>query len=500
MIEELKRLVKHSGIYGVGVLLSKCVGFLMIPVYTRFLAPADYGLLELLDLITFFAGIFAAMGIHSAVFRFYSAYEKEEDKREVISTALLYYCGASVALMAVMMAAAGPIAQVVLGSSAHAHLVRLVSITLLFSNLAEVPQAYWRVRERTVLFSVVGLLRAVVGAGLLALALAGLKWGVLGALYANLATSVLFGTAMFAATLRQVPLRVVGDKLRAMLAYGAPLIVQSIGSFVLVFSDRFFLRHFSDLDQVGVYSLGYKLASIVSIVVSGPFAFVWQWQQFELAKREDGKQIQAKIQTYQVVVSLLLGLGVALFARDALRIIAPASYWGAAAVVPLIVLSYVLNDIRTVVLSGVLVQKVTHYLAWIAAVVALANLALNYVLIPGWLAMGAAVATVLSYALSLVLCYVAAQRVYHVDYEYGRNALALGGAAVVYMVSTRVDLSLLPSLGVNAALWLAYLAGMYLMFSREERAIFRTLGAKIAERVPGRRPAMEEAHTASGSR
>jgi glycosyltransferase involved in cell wall biosynthesis len=71
MKEEIGRLVKHTGIYGLGTILSRSVGFLLIPLYTRFLTPADYGVLELLDLTMFFSGIFCMMGISAAVFRFY---------------------------------------------------------------------------------------------------------------------------------------------------------------------------------------------------------------------------------------------------------------------------------------------------------------------------------------------------------------------------------------------------------------------------------------------
>lgn len=92
--------MKHSGIYGLGVIASKAIGFLMIPVYTRFLVPRDYGILELLDLLVFFATNFAALGIYGAVFRFYAAYDSEDDKKEVISTALFYTAAGSLVVAA----------------------------------------------------------------------------------------------------------------------------------------------------------------------------------------------------------------------------------------------------------------------------------------------------------------------------------------------------------------------------------------------------------------
>ena len=485
MLDELKRLVKHSGIFGIGVILSKGFGFFMIPVYTRFLAPKDYGVLELLDMIVFFAGIFAAMGVHSAVFRFYSAYESAEEKKEVISTALLYFATVSAGVSGLVFAGAKPLAVAVLGSADYAAFVRIVAVTLFFSNLTEVPLAFYRVQERTTEFVLISFARTVFGASLLAIALAVLHWGVRGAVYANLVTAVLMGTVLSLLALSRVPKRLVGPKLKEMLRYGAPLIVQSLASFVLVFSDRFFLRRFGDLSEVGVYSLGYKLAGVVSVLVSGPFSFAWQWQQFELAKREDGRRIYAKIQTYQLMVALTLALGVSLFAYDALRVMSPWTYWGAAAVVPLIALSYILADVRGVVMSGILVKKETAHLAWIAILGAAVNLGLNYVLIPHWQMMGAAWATVLSYAVYLGIAFLVSQRIYHVHYEYGRNALALGLATALYLVSLRFRVSLMASIALNGTLMLLFVGAITAMLDPEERANFWHIGRKIAQRVPG---------------
>ncbi len=488
MKEEIGRLVKHAGIYGVGVVLTKSVGFLLIPLYTRFLTPADYGVLELLDLTLFFSGIFCMMGISAAVFRFYAAYESETDRKEVISTALFFVIAVSLLVAIALQFLAAPLAATAFGNAGYAPYVRIVAWTLFFSNLTEVPFAYWRARQRTVRFVVVSLIRTAVSAGTLVLAVAVLHQGVRGVVYANLITNGLLGLIMLGITLGEVGFRVARHKLREMLKYGAPLIVQSLASFVLVFSDRLFLRHFANLAEVGVYSLGYKLAGIVSLLVSGPFSMTWSWQQFELAKKDNARNMYARIQTYQLVVSVCVGLAVAIMAKDALRVMTPQSYWAATRIVPLIVLCYILDNIKAVVLSGILIQRVTHYLAAISVVAAVANLTLNYVLISRYHAMGAALATVLSYAFLLALAFLVAQRVYYVRYEYLRNAAVLALATLIYITSTFVDLRLFPSIAVNLALFLLFPIVTVMMLGREERAMFLQLGAKAAHRLFGRSP------------
>lgn len=485
MKEEIGRLVKHAGIYGVGVVLSKSVGFLLIPLYTRFLTPADYGVLELLDLTIFFSGIFCMMGISAAVFRFYAAYDSETDRKEVIATALFFVAVTSLLVAVALQFLAGPLAATAFGNAGYAPYVRVVAWTLFFSNLTEVPFAYWRVRQRTVRFVVVSLIRTVVSAGMLVVAVAVLHQGVRGVVYANLITNGIVGLIMLGNTLAEVGFRVVRYKLREMLTYGAPLIVQSLASFVLVFSDRLFLRHYASLAEVGVYSLGYKLAGIVTLLVSGPLSMTWSWQQFQIAKKEHAPRSFAKVQTYQFFVSIFVALVVSVLAKDLVRIMSVEAYWPAARVVPLLAFSWVLANLRAVLYTGIFVRRATHHLAYISGTAAVGNLALNALLIPRYHAMGAAIATVLSYAFFAAISFIVAQRIYYVHYEYARvfNLFAL--ATTTYLASTLFRFRLWQSIIMNVLLLMLFIVTSMKFLKEDEWEVFRQMAKNLARQLSG---------------
>lgn len=483
MIVELKKLAKHSGIYGLGVVASKLVSFVMLPVYTRYLQPSDYGTLELLDLLVFFATSFASMGVYSAVFRYYAAATSEQEKKEVVSTALYFTGGCSLLLSLGMFIGAPLIAQGLLGNAGYAHYVRIVGGTFFFSNLCEVPMAYLQAQGRSPLFVGLGLGRTIMSASLLALSLVVLQWGVQGVLLVNCLSNFVVSVVLFNTVLRNVPRRLVRKKLKEMLDYGLPLVLGGLASFILTFSDRFFLRRFGTLADVGVYALGYKLAMVAALLTNTPFAQTWQWQQFDLAAKQNAKDLYAKIQLYQLLVSLLVGVAVALLARDALRVLTPQSYWEGARIVPLIVLCYVMDNSRTVILSGVLVQRATHYQAWIGVVVTVADLALNLLLIPRYLAMGAAVATLAAYALRLGLTYLAAQRVYAVQYDHLRNGLALAAAVLVYVLSSLVKLPVIPSVAANLLLITLFGSAMLFLLRADERGMVRQIALSAVQRL-----------------
>ncbi len=483
MKEEVGRLIKHSGVYGFGIVLSKSVGFLLLPVYARVLKPSDYGMLELLDLVTFFAGIFASVGIQTAVFRFYTAYESGRDKREVITTALLANAGLGLVITVLVIMSAPLLADKVLGDLSLAPFVRIIALTLFSGNLTEVPLAYIRARGQTVSYITVGLVRAVSSASLVILFLLVFKEGVRGVLIANLISATAAGLVLSGYVTVKIPLRFSVSKLKELLRYGIPLVPSYIVSFVLVFSDRFFLRHFADLNEVGVYSLGYKLAGVVSVLVSGPLSMTWAWQQFELAKKPNAEQVYAKVQVYRLLVSVFVGLAVSVFARHVIEIIAAQPYWAAYRVVPLIVLSYILTDMRAAVNSGILVKDVTYYLPLVGICSALSNLFLNYVLISRYWAMGAAIATVISCVIHLALTYALAQHVYRIPYDYRRNAATFVAATLIYTACTLYELPMIASAGVSVFA-LAFFGLICLrLLDNAEREIFRQLVRSFASRI-----------------
>src|SRR5215468_4525357 len=90
MLDELKKLLKHSTIYGAGNVLGKLVGFFMIPFYTHYLSPADYGTLELLDLSLSLTGLVLTMWLNASVVRHYNDFDDPKDRNQAVSTTFIF--------------------------------------------------------------------------------------------------------------------------------------------------------------------------------------------------------------------------------------------------------------------------------------------------------------------------------------------------------------------------------------------------------------------------
>ncbi len=133
---------------------------------------------------------------------------------------------------------------------------------------------------------------------------------------------------------------------------------------MLTSSDRYFLEHSAGSDQVGIYSLGYKIAMIVQIIVSAVQA-AWSAQMFAIAKESNAPRRYARILTYYAATIGFLGLGVSVVARDVIFIMADPAYHEGYIVVPLIDLSRWLrwgqHDQRGLNVKGPRAERADHH-------------------------------------------------------------------------------------------------------------------------------------------
>ena len=464
MFEEVKSVSKHFLVYGVGNALSKIAGFLLIPVYTHYLATSEYGTLELLELTTYVAGMFLAVGISESVMRFYYDSPEPEKRHEVVSTALLWIWAISLFGVAWFLLFSPGISSLVFNSSDNAGLFRLIFLSMAFSLAGEIPLAFIRAQQKSVLFTTISVSRLIVNVGLNVLFVVGFGWGIRGIILSGLITHGLTSVFLSAYAFRQTGFFFSLAKLRNMIKYGIPYIPGGLGMFIIHFVDRFLLQRFTSLSEVGIYSLGYKFGMILNPLVNDPFFSIWKPKMFELAERDDAKKIYSVMFTYFLFIEVFLALGISILIKDVLVIISSPGYHSAYKVVPLILLSYILWGAYFQVQIGILLKKKTRYIAYVVAVSAAVSLALNFLLIPQIGIWGAALSTLASFGVTTVLTYVISNRIYPVKYQFDRIFKLLALAVVLYLVSLGVNTnSLLSSLIVKSILVLSFPFCLFLL-------------------------------------
>jgi len=162
MIKEFKTLGKHSVIYGIAGVLKKGIGFFMIPIYTHYLLPDDYGLLELLDLTLNVTGMLVGVRLGAAVIRFYHKYESVDDRNEVFTTALATVSLVTIAALALLIANASNIASYVTGDQANGKAFILMFICLALQNIYLIGENWFLAEKKSALYSTLSTITLVV--------------------------------------------------------------------------------------------------------------------------------------------------------------------------------------------------------------------------------------------------------------------------------------------------------------------------------------------------
>jgi O-antigen/teichoic acid export membrane protein len=256
-------------------------------------------------------------------------------------------------------------------------------------------------------------------------------------------------------TLRGLPLRFSRRDARDLFGYGVYLVPSSFMNFLLHLSDRYFLKHYSTLAAVGLYSLGYRFGEMIFFAMS---AFQLAWIQFLFANRKspDAPQLYARVFTYVLASAGALWLGLALFSEEIVTIMAAPAFRDAHRVVPWVGGAFLLQGLAVAGNVGMPLHKKVKYRPAIMTVVAALNLSLNFTLVPPFGAIGAAVAIFTSMAVKLLLELAVGYRLFPVPYEYGRllRVTLIGAALYLIGVSATWD-ALWVSVSVKAALLLA---------------------------------------------
>ena len=478
------RLLRGSSLYLVGNIAFKVVGFVMIPFYARFLSTEEYGVLNLLELATQLAAIsFGLQSLGQALTRIYNDQAGEAARLDVVSTAM--FCALALAGLVTVFGVvfAAPIAQAV-SLQGSAALLRLAFVAMFFSSVAEVAMIYQRMRDRVGFYLCYALVTMVFNLGLNIALIGWWHFGVWGFVYSKLAVTSVGSGFLLARLLREVGAVWRPAMARALARFGGPLIVSGACYFGIHFSDRLFLAHVSRAD-VGVYSLAYNFAFLLSILVGDSFNKVWGVSFYSLASDEGWQARFVRVGRWLVIVLGAGAIGLSLFGRDVLVLMVPASYDPPALLLPLLVFGYFIREVGDFFNSMLLIGAGSGKVGRVAVASAVLNLGLNAALIPRYGIWGAAWATFGTWAVYCGVCWVGAWRQHRVAmHPWPLSFILLLSGACLWLQAMNPWRGGVAGLALDSLLFAGFLAVAWAGYLREgERAELAGLVMRLLARL-----------------
>lgn len=428
--DRLPPALQQTLLYALSIAVAKGVSFVMVPVFTNFLSPEDYGRLDILQTLADLLSVVVGLGLADSVYRFAGSANSNAERRRTAASIFGIALTSGVIFLAAGQVAAPWITEALPGGIATSE-TRLILISLAASGLILVPLAWLRMSGRAGLYAAATGGRAVLQAGLATLMLV-LGFGVMGVLLAGMIACMVLATSLTLYQFRQTGVGIATDRTREHLAFGGPLVLAGAAAFVLGSFDRWILAAFEGVEAVAIYAVAVKFALIVAMAAQ-PFELWWQARRFPMLNGRDGETRVASAAGTGVVWAVICGVGVAATAPTAIRLMTPEAYHAAAALVPWLCGIAVLHAVTGVLNIGIYSGRTGWDAFRVEASIACVALALYFLLIPSFGITGAIVATAAAQFARFSLVIWLSQRRRRLPYRLGRifTVMVAGGGALV---------------------------------------------------------------------
>jgi O-antigen/teichoic acid export membrane protein len=398
--------------YAIGNVARRFVGFVMLPIYTRFLTPADYGVIGLLTFALALMEPLLGARLGWAIPKFYFDASDGLSRRRVIWGALILTGAASTVSVLVLVLFRNIAADILFGNRKYALALGLFAISLLTQPIEQTGMTYLRLRERSGLFFVFSVGKLLLQLVLNLVLVVYWRGGVIGVVLSSVISSVLMaiGSAVYVAA-HEAP-AFDWHVTRRMMQFCWPLWLSAIAGLYIGASGALFLRAFDTLSDVGRLQLALKFAVTVGMLLWAPFQQHWEPMSFQYYREPNGKR---KFQLAFITISALMfigGLAISIFAEPVIKVMAAKSFYAAASVVPILTFALVLDRLRTFFDFGFMITDRTKMRGGYQYATALVLTVAYVVLIPRFGLVGAAAAQCLTFVGTFLWVYHLARRYY----------------------------------------------------------------------------------------
>jgi|GEM_PF-6729124 len=263
----------------IAALLPAAMGFLFFPFYAKALGPTAYGTVALMECCQSIAAIILLMGMTTSFYTFYGHATSDVERKKVLTSALIYGCLLLLMVLFVVLPAIPFISPKLFHGANISDVYLQMFAFSIFSDYLQVIVSNWlRLEGRIRLMAANMLMLCCMQHALSCCAIWGIKAGLdgfIGAFFISKLISVSVSIFRIRGALTS-GLTISYRTLWEMMRFGMPLILTALTGWILLLSDRFFIEAYGSLSDIGIYAVTYKLSSSVTIALVHPFVGVWE--------------------------------------------------------------------------------------------------------------------------------------------------------------------------------------------------------------------------------
>ena len=380
--------------FSIGPVGGAAISFLTLPITTSLVSPEEFGKSTMFTLVQALTTSFLYLGMDHAYVREYNEFE---DKHKVLFNALIFPLALAIIISSISVMFAGQISQLIFETDLEM-VVYIYAIWLPFVAIENLLLANIRMKENGLAFSFFNIFLRLSILILTVFFLVLWSKSYISIIMATVFGQILVDIILILYSRKELKFKIDyfdKDLVRKMLKFGLPWIPAAVIGWLLTSSDRIFLGKLTSYEQVGIYFAAMKIIAVLGVIQSvvisywSPVSYGWRSEGGEDEKFTVGNQAS-------MFLMALLFMSI-LFFKDILIGILSPEYSAAAVIAPFLLFYPIMNTVSHMTSLGIAFSRKTHYNIWISTVAAISNIILNIILIPLWGAIGAAVATGVSY-------------------------------------------------------------------------------------------------------
>lgn len=487
MLEYLRNTLKHTVIYSLGNLSTKIIGLILLPLYTSYLTTEEYGILSILEVTSQFFVALVGLGLSRGMMRWYAVEEDSKTRGVIVFTVFTALLFLSVFINIVFYPFNKAFSNLFFDHQDFSGYFMLLWMWVGLEVLTRVPFDLFRLKEKSLLFILLVILKFVSVLLLNIYFIVTLKMGVMGIILSQVLGNllVMIGTLPF--LLRNMRFSFRMRLFVEMSNFSVPLVVSTVATMALTLSDRYLIKYFLDYAEVGIYSLGYKVASVINLFLVQSFLLGFAPLAYRIFNQPEARRYFAKITTYFTLSMIILALVLIFYSKEVIAVFASSNqeYLLAYNVIPLLCLAVIFRGLFSVVSMGLHYTKKTKYTTYIAVFVAVFNIGINFILIPSFGIYGAALASILANLMMTLLFYIYSQRYYPINYEFGRLLKLFGiGFLLFFAANFTMNFGFWSGIFVKTLLLVLFPVLLYLIKFYEPVELNSLRGAWIKWRNP----------------
>lgn len=414
----LKGLVKDVVIYGITGGLSKSLMILLLPVYTRYFIPEEYGVIDLVTTIIMFITIMSMLQMEAAIGRyFYETKDKNENCRN-LSTAFWTIMGCSMVLIILLTIFAKPCANLLFRDDSYSGLFFIAAAILLVSNIYAFLTAVMRYIKKPIIYGIFSLVQISLTLGASILFVVEMEIGIEGVFYGQLVGFSAAATLMLAYSFSRKILGFYWDKdtIVRYLKFSLPLIPGMVSGWANNYINRFVMLSYLTLTEIGLFTVAFRVASVFRLFEDA-LKMAWGPFVYESLQKENHKELFKTVFSLSVVLVFTIVMVLSLFANEIFILFATDQYRPAIHVMLILFLSLGLNSLVQIVLIGPVITKKTYYNSILQFVSLVVNVVSLFILVPKYGLIGVPISLLNSTLTLFILSWIYTEKLYYIGYH-----------------------------------------------------------------------------------